>query len=79
MAFFVEVDQESNSNNSQDNETPERLDLRIIASAKKMSLSFWELNEFTVNDFIKFADIYTGREKEKKATQEDIDSFFGTS
>lgn len=50
----------------------------IIAQAKKMGLSLFELNEFRVQDFLDYAYAYRGKTDGKKwATQEDIDRFFG--
>jgi hypothetical protein len=51
----------------------------MIINAKHLGLSLDELNEFTVSDFIKLIDIYTGDNKKKprKANQEDINKFFG--
>jgi hypothetical protein len=49
---------------------------------KRAGLSFDEMNELTVNDLIKFANIYVDMATEKQkprrrmATQADIDAFF---
>lgn len=50
----------------------------MLSNAKKAGLTFEELNELRVRDFIKFINIYTGEVKRKPrmATQEDIDRFF---
>ena len=56
-----------------------RIDLLILANAKKMGLSFDELALFRVRDFLEFTDIYFGElgqkqgEQALEATQEDID------
>lgn len=56
-----------------------RIDLLILANAKKMGLSFDELALFRVRDFLEFTDIYFGELGQKQsdqvrgATQEDID------
>lgn len=44
-----------------------------------MGLSFDEMNELRVRDFIKLTDIYTGKIEQgpRMATQEDIDRLFG--
>ena len=42
-----------------------------------MGLSFQELNELRVRDFLEMVGIYTGKKKKvRNATQEDIDRFF---
>lgn len=66
-------------NQSSDKELNERVDLVILSNAKHMGLSFEELNEFTLNEFMIFSDIWLGKEKKnevKKATQKDIDNFY---
>ena len=55
-----------------------RIDLLILANAKKMGLSFDELALFRVRDFLEFTDIYFGElqkrgEQAREAAQEDID------
>jgi hypothetical protein len=57
----------------------EDLELTMIVNAKHMGLSLNELNEFTVSDFFKLVDIYTGENKKRprKANQDDINKFFG--
>jgi len=54
------------------------MDLELLAIGKKAKLSFEEINLLRVRDLIEYVDIYTGAKKEKprKATQADIDSFF---
>lgn len=46
--------------------------------AKKVGLSFDELNMMTLNEFIDFVDLFIGEEGEtpREATQKDIDSFY---
>lgn len=53
------------------------LELSIIVTAKKAGLSFIELNDLRVRDYVKFMEIYTGEveNKPKQATQDDIDRF----
>lgn len=56
-----------------------RMDLLILANAKKMGMSFDELALFRVRDFLEFTDIYFGEvtqqqgEQIREATQDDID------
>lgn len=53
--------------------------------AKKMNMSFEELNQFRVSDFLETFNIFSGKsnntEKEtnepRKATQDDIDKMMG--
>jgi hypothetical protein len=58
-----------------------RMDLLILANAKKMGMSFDELALFRVRDFLEFTDIYFGEvtqsqgEQIRPATQDDIDRF----
>lgn len=50
----------------------------LLVSAKKMGLSFEELNLFSLNDFFDFTDLWVGEEEgSRKATQEDIDRYMG--
>lgn len=55
------------------------LELSIIVTAKKAGLSFVELNDLRVCDYIKFIEIYTGEaeNKPRQATQDDIDRLLG--
>lgn len=55
------------------------LELSIIVTAKKAGLSFVELNDLRVCDYIKFMEIYTGEaeNKPRQATQDDIDRLLG--
>ncbi|OQP13148.1 hypothetical protein IC805_05195 [Geobacillus thermoleovorans] len=65
-----------------DIEQPERLDLELLVMGKRSGLSFDEINELTVNDLLKYVNIYvdmeTGKRKPRRrmATQADIDAFF---
>ena len=62
---------------SQNQNDFEDLEITILATAKKAGLSFVELNELRVCDYIKFMEIYTGEaeNKPRQATQDDIDRF----
>lgn len=55
------------------------LEISILATAKKTGLSFMELNELRVCDYIKFMEIYTGEDENKprQASQDDIDKLLG--
>jgi hypothetical protein len=69
-------------NQPTDIEQPERPDLELLVIGKRAGLSFDEMNELTVNDLIKFVNIYVDMATEKPkprrrtATQADIDAFF---
>ena len=47
----------------------------LLSNAKKMGLSFNELNLFRLRDFVEFTSIYSGEagSGSRKATQADID------
>lgn len=80
MGFFVpaQINKEKEENKESEGLITERLDLFILVNAKKQGLSFLELNEFRVRDYIEFSDIYAGKvNKTKIAKQEDIDDFLG--
>lgn len=60
---------------------PERVDLLLLVNAKKMGLSFEELNQFVFADYIEFINLYIGNTDSstgiiRKASQDDIDKFF---
>jgi hypothetical protein len=80
-AFFVE-EAEPQQNDDTVYEPPERPDLELLVIGKRAGLSFDEMNELTVNDLIKFTNIYvdmaTNKRKPRRrmATQADIDAFF---
>mgnify|MGYP000938788722 CR=1 FL=1 len=52
-----------------------RIDLIILANAKRMELSFAELNEFRLQDYVEYTNIFLGHKSTtvREATQEDID------
>lgn len=56
-------------------------EIGILANAKKMGLSFEELNLFGLNDYLTFVDKWVGdkgkKETVRQATQADIDFFMG--
>ena len=62
---------------SQNQNDFEDLEITILATAKKAGLSFVELNDLRVRDYIKFMEIFTGEteNKPRQATQDDIDRF----
>lgn len=78
--FFVEETEQQNDDESY--EPPERQDLELLVIGKRSGLSFDEINELTVNDLLKYVNIYvdmeTGKRKQhsRMATQADIDAFF---
>lgn len=64
------------------NQQEEKIEIGILATAKKMGLSFEELNLFNLNDYLDFVDKWVSDEGGKKetvrqATQADIERFMG--
>ncbi len=55
-------------------------EIGLLVMAKKLGMSFEELNELTIDEFFDFIDIWVGEETEeetpREATQEDIDNFY---
>ena len=74
--------EDTQTSDNEPQEPPENFEIFILASAKRMGLSFEELNMFTLNDFLTFIDIWIGEEKfeskPRMATQEDIDGFYNS-
>lgn len=58
--------------------TAREMTISILATSKKMGLSFDELNFLTVNDYYELLDAFSNNKKDlnRKATQEDIDNLF---
>jgi hypothetical protein len=68
------------TSNLKGNSEPDKdIEIGILATAKKMGLSFEELNLFSLNDYLVFVDKWTGKESDgyRQATQADIDFFMG--
>jgi hypothetical protein len=68
------------TSNLKGNSEPDKdIEIGILATAKKMGLSFEELNLFSLNDYLVFVDKWTGEESDtvRQATQADIDFFMG--
>lgn len=52
-------------------------ELSLLVLAKKTNISFEELSMMTLNEFIKYVDMFIGEEEQvKEATQNDIDAFY---
>lgn len=52
----------------------------ILVTAKRMGLSFDELNMMTLGDYMDFCDMWVGDDEdeyEREATQADINRFMG--
>jgi hypothetical protein len=83
MAFFVEEsenqDRRKKRNDNDSNLDFDDFEIMVIVNAKRAGLSFTELNELRVCDYIKFMEIYTGEaeNKPRQATQDDIDRLLG--
>lgn len=54
-------------------------ELGVLVGAKRMGLSFQELNMFSLSDFIQFSNMWVGDDEDapRPATQADIDRFMG--
>lgn len=68
------------TSNLKGNSEPDKdIEIGILATAKKMGLSFEELNLFSLNDYLVFVDKWTGEESDgyRQATQADINFFMG--
>jgi len=74
--FFV---QESKLNNKAKSTNNDDIEIGILVTAKKMGLSFDELNLFSLDDYLAFVDKWTGEESEgaRQASQADIERFMG--
>ena len=85
MGFLIELSKNNEAENQNDEPLDEDIEFMIMAMAKREHLTFEELNLFRVKDFFKFSRKYgdtfdTKKNKKKagrKATQADIDKFFG--
>lgn len=54
-------------------------EVSLLVMAKRMGLSFDELNMMTLQDFMDFAEMWTGDyEADQEATQADIDRFYSS-
>jgi len=69
---------ESNLAGENKEEVPQDFDyeLSLLIMAKRVGLSFDELNLFTLNDFIKYINLYVGSDEQQGATQDDINDFY---
>ena len=75
--FFVE---ESKLNNKANNSTStDDIEIGILVTAKRMGLSFEELNLFSLQDYLIFVDKWIGKEENgtRQATQADIEKYMG--
>ncbi len=66
-------------NKAPKNTDAEDIEIGILVTAKKMGLSFEELNLFSLDDYLTFVDKWTGEDAERtrQATQDDIDFYMG--
>ena len=74
MAFLVEEKPQKGN----ESKVIERLDLELLAIGKRSGLSFSEINELRSRDLIAYAELYIGNgiDKQRQATQSDIDNLF---
>lgn len=85
MGFFVEPGRSSQNQQSDCESIDKDIEFTIMAMAKREHLSFEELNLFRLKDFFKFSRKYgdtfdikkNKRKARKRATQADIDKFYG--
>lgn len=75
-AFFVQTSKNSSKSKHKPSDD---IVSDLLAIGKKAGLSFVEMNELTVSDMLDLAKSFSGvkDDKPRKATQEDIDTFFG--
>lgn len=66
------------SKNQTEKEIPENFNFEtsVLVMAKKMGLSFLELKEMTMQEFIDFLDLWVGEDGPNDPTQKDIDYFY---
>lgn len=63
-----------------DSRLSDDLPLGILVTAKRIGLSFDELNLLTLDDYVSFVEVWTGDEEpdgDRRATPEDIKSVLG--
>lgn len=74
MPFFVE-ERKLTSKSQRSNTDNEDTEIWMLVTAKKMGLSFEELNLFSLNDYITFVNKWVGEENDssRHADQNDID------
>lgn len=66
---------------SEEEQPVTNFEITILVMAKRAGLSFDELNQLTLKEFIEFANKLTGKQPDelpRKATQADIDNFYLT-
>lgn len=79
MPFFV-ASKKLNADEEESSGAVKYFELSVLANAKRMGLSFMELNLLTMQEFIHFAEAYMGEaEVVREATQKDIDRFYAMS
>ena len=67
---------QNKANKNIDNDDTE---IGILVTAKRMGLSFDELNLFSLDDYLAFVEKFIGKEEngKRQATQSDIENFMG--
>lgn len=77
MRPFVTPKKLTDSNHTEEKENY-NYEISLLVIAKKVGLSFDELNYFTLDEFYDFVDIYIGDEEDRprQASQNDIDNFY---
>lgn len=71
------IAEEKLKNNSSSKNT-DNYEISLLVMAKKVGLSFGELNIFSLDEFLDYVDIWIGEEGTKEADQNDIDKFYSS-
>lgn len=80
MPPFVHPRKSRKKSQSQRKSDLENYETSLLVIAKRVGLSFDELNQMTLDEFFDYVDIWVGGDTSesgpKQATQSDIDAFF---
>lgn len=74
LPFIAEEKLKSNSSSK----NTDNYEISLLVMAKKVDLSFEELNLFSLDEFLDYVDIWIGEEGTKEADQNDIDKFYSS-
>lgn len=81
MPPFVRPRKSRKKSQSQRKSDLENYEVSLLVIAKRVGLTFDELNQMTLDEFFNYVDIWVGDDDDKsaaprQATQADIDAFF---
>ena len=67
------------NNKANKNTNTDDIEIGMLVTAKRMGLSFEELNLLSLQDYLIFVDKWTGKENNgtRQATQADIEKYMG--